>query len=330
VRRCLVCALLIFSACPRCMVASQTTAPAPARLRVDWQTETRFLLSGNKPVYPQIAAVAHIEGVIRVRTIVGADGSTKDFEFLSGPPLLMLAALNAVRTWRFKPTMADGVPVEVETVAQVEFFLGGDNPARFLAEDRTRVQKRPDDAKAHADLASGLLIVGQVDESVSEYRKATALRPNDAAFHFDLGNALRGAGDMTAAVAEYRQGLQIKPRDVNARADLASILDEAGDLDGAIREYRTALDADPLNFRIHYGLAGVLVKKEDFDGAIVEYRHAIREGFSTAEAHYRLGMALEKKGDLKGALKEYKDAASGSPQEQKYRDARDRLAQGAH
>ena len=109
----LVCAVLISSASLRQGSAPQTTAQTPASLRVDWHTEKKLWLSGNKPVYPRIAMMAQIEGVVRIRTIVAADGSTKELEYLSGPPLLMLAALNVVRTWRFKPPLVNGESAEI-------------------------------------------------------------------------------------------------------------------------------------------------------------------------------------------------------------------------
>jgi TonB family protein len=296
------------------------------RVRVTWQTEKGLRISGNDPVYPAIAIAAHIEGVVRLRAIISTDGSTKDLAYISGPPLLMRSAMVAVSTWHFKPAAVNGIPVEVETNVFVYFFLSGHDANTLLSQYRKNLEKRPNDPKAHADLAYKLLAVGQVDESISEFQKALALQSNDAAFHFGLGSALQGNGQMDAAVAQYREGLSIKPKDANARAELASLLEDDDDLDGAITEYKTALQQEPRGPRLHYDLARALALKGDLDAAIEEFRHAIHDGSDFAEAHYELGLALEKKGDMHDALKEYKNAASQSPNEQKYRDARDRLS----
>ena len=48
----------------------------------------------------------------------------KELTYVSGPPLLVKAAMDAVRQWRYRPTMLDGEPVEVETTIQVVFNLG--------------------------------------------------------------------------------------------------------------------------------------------------------------------------------------------------------------
>jgi len=49
----------------------------------------------------------------------------KDLEYVSGPPLLMKSALDAIKQWRYKPTMLNGEPVEVDTTISVVFSLGG-------------------------------------------------------------------------------------------------------------------------------------------------------------------------------------------------------------
>lgn len=308
----------------------QASAQNPSRVQIDWQLEKTRLTTGSKPVYPSIAAMAHIEGVVRIRLIVATDGSAKDLTYLSGAPLLMRAAMDALRTWHFEPYLVEGKPVEVETIAPVGFFLNGHDPDTLLAEYRKKVEKRPDDAKAHSELAHELLAVGLVDESITEFRKAVAQQPGDASLHFGLGGALQARGEMDAGIAEYRQGLSIKPNDTEARYNFASLLESAGDLDGAIAEYRATLKDVPGDGWRHSNFGLLLMKKGDVDEAIEQFRHAIHEGFGIPDTHYQLGLALERKGDTQGALKEYKKAASESPNEEKYREARDRLEHAPH
>jgi TonB family protein len=323
---CLLCTLL-FSCVNQGAALQGTPQNSSPRVRVTWQTEKELRISGNEPVYPAIAIAAHVEGVVRLRAIISADGSTKELAYLSGPPLLMRSAMEAVRTWHFKPAAVNGIPVEVETNVFVYFFLGHSNASSSLSGYRKNVEKKPNDAKAHGDLAYELLAMEQIDESINEFRKALALRPKDADLHFGLGNALQANGDVDGAVAEYRQGLSIKPHDTTAHAAFAGLLEDGGNLDGAIAEYKTALQQEPRRSDLHYNLGRALTAKGDVDAAIQEFQHAIHEGFGGSETHYQLGIALEKKGEVHEALKEYKNAASQSPNEQKYRDARDRLAQ---
>jgi periplasmic protein TonB len=77
------------------------------------------------PVYPQIAKTAHIQGTVMLHAIIDKDGSIQELQYLSGPPLLMRAAMDAVRQWKYSPTLLNGEAVPVETQIQVIFSLGG-------------------------------------------------------------------------------------------------------------------------------------------------------------------------------------------------------------
>jgi len=60
-----------------------------------------------------------------LHAIIAKDGTIQQLEYVSGPPLLMRAAMDAVREWRYKPTLLNGDAVEVDTTIQVVFTLGG-------------------------------------------------------------------------------------------------------------------------------------------------------------------------------------------------------------
>jgi protein TonB len=60
-----------------------------------------------------------------LHAIISKDGSVESLEYISGPQLLMKNAMDAVRQWRYKPTMLNGEPVEVDTTISVVFTLGG-------------------------------------------------------------------------------------------------------------------------------------------------------------------------------------------------------------
>lgn len=98
-------------------------------------TQTRIRVGGNvaaaklvhqvQPVYPQIAKTAHVQGTVLLHAIIAKDGSIQELQYISGPPLLMRAAMDAVHEWKYQPTMLNGDPVEVDTTIQVVFTLGG-------------------------------------------------------------------------------------------------------------------------------------------------------------------------------------------------------------
>jgi TonB family protein len=64
------------------------------------------------PVYPPAAERQHLEGIVRLHAVIGKDGRIRRLEPVSGPPLLVREAMNAVREWRYEPTLLDGQPIE--------------------------------------------------------------------------------------------------------------------------------------------------------------------------------------------------------------------------
>ncbi|MGC2331795.1 MAG: TonB family protein [Candidatus Acidiferrales bacterium] len=77
-----------------------------------------------QPVYPAIARAAHVQGTVVLHAIISKDGTVQQLQLVSGPPLLVNAAMDAVRQWRYSPTELNGEPVEVDTTIQVVFTLG--------------------------------------------------------------------------------------------------------------------------------------------------------------------------------------------------------------
>jgi TonB family protein len=112
-------------------VASPPPPPPPpagsgsgeARIRITSSVQEQNLVSQTPPVYPPLARQARIQGTVRFGAVVGKDGNILNLEVISGHPLLVPAALDAVKTWRYRPTLLNGQPVEVATEINVTFTL---------------------------------------------------------------------------------------------------------------------------------------------------------------------------------------------------------------
>jgi len=88
------------------------------------------MMEGNliyrpQPVYPPLARSARVQGSVFLRAIISREGTIENLQVLSGHPMLVHAALDAVRQWRYRPYMLNGEPVEVETQVTVNFLLSG-------------------------------------------------------------------------------------------------------------------------------------------------------------------------------------------------------------
>jgi periplasmic protein TonB len=96
----------------------------PTRIKQGRIVTAASILSQTRPVYPTLARLAHVQGTVVLHAIIGGDGRVAQLEVMSGPPLLVQAALDAVKQWLYKPTLLNGDPVEVDTTITVTFTLG--------------------------------------------------------------------------------------------------------------------------------------------------------------------------------------------------------------
>jgi len=92
-------------------------------LKVSESVVEAQLISRIEPRYPALALQTRLQGTVHLRAIISRDGRITSLEVLSGHPLLVEAALDAVRQWRYRPTMLNGEPVEVETSITVNFRI---------------------------------------------------------------------------------------------------------------------------------------------------------------------------------------------------------------
>jgi protein TonB len=102
------------------------TAPPPAAHTF----RTSRMLEGSlirrvQPVYPPLARTARIQGPVVLVALISKAGTIEDLHAISGPPMLVRAAVEAVSQWRYRPYILNSEPVEVETQITVNFLLSG-------------------------------------------------------------------------------------------------------------------------------------------------------------------------------------------------------------
>jgi periplasmic protein TonB len=95
----------------------------PQRIKVGGNVQSAKLVRQPRPVYPPLAKQARISGVVKLSAIISKDGTIQHLEVISGHPLLVPSALEAVKQWVYQPTLLNGEPVEVQTQIDVNFTL---------------------------------------------------------------------------------------------------------------------------------------------------------------------------------------------------------------
>jgi protein TonB len=97
--------------------------PTQTRIRQGGNVTAAKLVNRVQPLYPPLARQTRISGTVRLHAIIGKNGGVEQLEVMSGHPLLVQAALDAVKQWRYQPTQLNGDPVEVDTTIDVIFSL---------------------------------------------------------------------------------------------------------------------------------------------------------------------------------------------------------------
>ncbi len=95
----------------------------PKTIRVSSGAEAGMNIFRTIPQYPVIARTMHVEGTVVLAATISKAGTIENLRVVSGPLMLQQVALDAVKTWRYKPYMLDGLPVEVETSVEVVFRI---------------------------------------------------------------------------------------------------------------------------------------------------------------------------------------------------------------
>jgi TonB family protein len=97
--------------------------PSPMRIKMSGNVQVARLVNKVQPVYPPRAKQDHIEGTVTLNVVIGTDGTVGEISPISGPPDLVPSAIDAVKRWRYQPTLLNGSPVEVVTRIDILFSL---------------------------------------------------------------------------------------------------------------------------------------------------------------------------------------------------------------
>ncbi|HYR92036.1 MAG TPA: TonB family protein [Terriglobia bacterium] len=112
---------------PGGVIGGAANAPLPPPkepVRVGGNVREPRVVKLVEPKYPPVAARARVQGVVILEAVVTEQGNVEKLKLISGPPLLVQAAMEAVQNWKYEPTILNGQPVPVILTAKVNFSLG--------------------------------------------------------------------------------------------------------------------------------------------------------------------------------------------------------------
>lgn len=188
----------------------------------------------------------------------------------------------------------------------------GELPAARGALERA-VALDPRAAEAHNNLANLLVETGRIAEALPHFTAAAELRPQVASTHYNFGNALLALGRTDDAIRRQRQALVLRPDFPEAHCALANALAAAGQTPEAITHFRAALQLRPDLSPAHFGLANALTLTRRFSEAIPHYEATLRQVPDSLEARYNLAMALAQAGRVAEAIAAFERVLKARP-----------------
>ena len=113
-------------------ITSSSSIPPAAdgtkRITIGGNVQQSKLVSQPRPVYPPLAKQARIQGVVHLQALISKEGNVVNLAVISGHPLLIPSALEAVQQWVYQKTLLNGEPVEVMTQIDVNYTLSDGPP----------------------------------------------------------------------------------------------------------------------------------------------------------------------------------------------------------
>jgi protein TonB len=118
--------------CPACLALNdnrnQPAPPADLRPQAPHRVfvthlEQAMLIQRVEPIYPTLPRQIHREGQVELRAVIATDGTIQSLQVVKGDALFLQSAIDAVTQWRYRPTVLNGQPVEIETYITVIYTL---------------------------------------------------------------------------------------------------------------------------------------------------------------------------------------------------------------
>jgi protein TonB len=108
---------------PSVKPGERQTATQLPRVRIGGDVLEAKIIHRVIPIYPPLAKQTRTQGVVKLMAVIGKDGTVQNLQVVSGHPLLVKAAVDAVQQWLYRPTLLNGDPVEVSAPIEVRFVL---------------------------------------------------------------------------------------------------------------------------------------------------------------------------------------------------------------
>ena len=234
-------------------------------------------LNRVEAVYPPLALTARVSGAVFVEVTIDEGGNVTSAHALAGHALLKDAAVEAARSWTFKPTIVQGKPVKVAGSLKFTFSLPD-----YILRDPVRI--------------------------IGRLKRQIARSPLNPTLYYQLGRAYEDDRQYEDALKAYARAVALKPNYGEARVAIGSLNMKLNQCDEALDAYNQAvlLDLTPeIKAGAYRAMALIYFRRDQFQEAVEPFKQAIALA-PQGSMHLNLGLTYLKLGDKPSAMEQYR------------------------
>lgn len=234
-------------------------------------------LNRVEAVYPPLALTASVSGAVFVEVTIDEGGNVTSARALAGHALLKDAAVEAARSWTFKPTIVQGKPVKVAGSLKFTFSLPDyilRDPARIIERLKRQIARSLKNPQLYYQLGRAYEDNRQYEEALKAYARAVELKPDYGDAQIAIGNLNMSLNQCDEALEAYNQ---------------AALLNLPPEIKAAV--YRS--------------MAMIYFRRDKFQEAVEPFKRAIALA-PQGSMYLNLGLTYLKLGDKTSAMEQYR------------------------
>jgi len=303
-----------------CRTAAQSNPPE--QVDVPSGVSQGLLIYKVQPTYPPLARQARVQGTVVLQAVIDKDGSIKDLTVTSGHPMLIQAALDAVRQWRYRPYYLNGEPVLVQTTINVNFQLSGapseaesnepsaKSGAAGQAGSSSPAEAAQEDANTLFANASSAVGSHDCSTAIPLATRVTQLRPQHGGAWNLLGLCYLELDELQKAEDSFKRQIAVFPQTPFAYNNLGRVYARKRNFDMADAQFRKQIELNPRDRYAHMNLASSLRSQQKCDQAIPEFQLAVELTPESAGPHAGLAQCYLDQGKQEPGIAELDKAAA--------------------
>jgi TonB family protein len=278
-----------------------------------------------EPAYSEEARKAHMSGTVLLSVVVSAEGIPRDIKVLRSLGLgLDEKAVEAVRTWRFRPGMKDGNPVAVQSTIEVNFrLLDGPNaapppiapvPSIAALSNINEPESEPQSAEEAYRRGTHLSRTRRADEGIAMLGKAVALKPDWAQAYIARARAQVQQKRYNEAIKDFDEAIRLDAKNASWFDGRGLAYSNSGRHARAIEDYTRAIELNPNGTPLFYNNRGwAYTELGQPEKAVADLTKAIQIGPDFSRAYENRGLAYMRLENWKLAIADYTAALQLSP-----------------